>query len=182
MKIRSGGGGAPPNKLMRVFGRGFAGGWFYDNRSASRVIYHRQRIDEKSKPRDRSESRVIKIDDKTTWMRDRSTSRVMTNHKGGGLKIKKTGFVHEIHEYKHRSRSVTAGRAWDVTDYLAILGTHEDRGLPHKQPTSIGFRPPTTSTHSSGTLRNVRELSRSRISVSHINIRWTTKMFGAAIS
>ena len=36
-------------------------GWFYDNRSASRVINHRQRIDESSRMRDRSASRVMNI-------------------------------------------------------------------------------------------------------------------------
>ena len=108
MNVRAGGG----TPLICVpSAEDLFGGWFYDNRSASRVINHRQRIDKRSQTRDRSESRVMKIDEKTTRIRDRSASRVATNQKGGCLKSKKWLFVQQIHENKHMSWIVTGRSA-----------------------------------------------------------------------
>ena len=51
---------------MRAFGKeDLLGGWFYDNRSASRVINHRQRIDKSWRMRDRSASRVMNHRDRS---------------------------------------------------------------------------------------------------------------------
>ena len=94
MNVRAAGGRHPP--ICVPSKEDLYGGPFYNNRSASRVINRRQRIDEKLKPRDRSESRVIQINDKTTRMRDRSASRVVTNQKGGGYLIKKVALSNKF--------------------------------------------------------------------------------------
>ena len=67
MNVRAGGGGNP---LVCVPSAEDMFGEWFDNRSASRVINHRQRIAKRSRTRDRSASRVMNN-------RDRSEGRMI---------------------------------------------------------------------------------------------------------
>ena len=63
MNVRAGGGGSAPFLICVPSAEHLFGGWFYAT-GVQVVINHLRWIDEKSKPRDWSESRVIQINDK----------------------------------------------------------------------------------------------------------------------
>ena len=81
--VRAGGGGAPP-LICAPSAEDVFGGWLYDNRSASRVINHRQWINKMSRMRDRSESRVMKIDEKNDANKRPECKQSGDKSKGGG--------------------------------------------------------------------------------------------------